>query len=80
MSGNLWLIRTNDLNQKAYANFIVAHQIDQPQPRAISERLKKEFHIEGSMVPAHETYFNTSDKYDLAYRLRTYSRLDRSCR
>lgn len=45
MAGNLRLVRADDLDEKAHANFRLAHQIEQPQPRVIGERGKEQFHI-----------------------------------
>lgn len=41
MPRDFWLVYLQDLYEEAYTNFILANQIDQPQTRAIRQRLKE---------------------------------------
>ena len=44
MTGNLWLIGTEHLDEEANTDLVVANQVEQAQSRAISERFKEQFH------------------------------------
>ena len=45
MPGNLRLRTAEDLHEVADTNLLVAHQVQQPEPRVVAESLKEPFHV-----------------------------------
>ena len=45
MARNLRLRTAEDFNKVADTNLLVAHQVQQPEPRVIAESLKEPFHV-----------------------------------
>ena len=72
----LRLASAEDSNEEAHANLIIPHEIDEPQPRSIGERLEKPLTIEpspGSLARSLPFFIHNSEilaqeyKYVLTY-------------
>jgi hypothetical protein len=54
MPGNLRLRLIQDLYEIADTNFLIAHQVQEPQPGIVSERLKEPLNIKSLLPRCHD--------------------------
>lgn len=63
MTRDLWLVCLQHFNEETDANFVFTHQVNQPQTRAIPERLKQEFNAVLLVAHFGELPANSSSIY-----------------
>lgn len=63
MPGNLRLGLTKNLHKVANANLLVSHEIEEPEPRRVSEGLKEALHVERFLLSCHDRSYIRFDEY-----------------
>ena len=57
MPGNLGLRLIQNLNEIADADLLIAHEIQEPQPGIVAERLEEPLHIESFLSRRHDNNY-----------------------
>lgn len=63
MTRDLWLVCLQHFHEETDADFRIAHQVNQPQTRAICERLKEEFNAVVLVAHYGDLPANSSSSY-----------------
>ena len=66
MAGDFRLRTAKYLHEVADANLLICHEVEQPEPGVIPERLEELLHVELSF-PTHGAYIRFDEYKDKAY-------------